>query len=90
MPKFAIPDIAALPKLPKALPTPPNPMLPNPDVTALPRPPNTPPKAVPIPGTNTARGATFLTTLPMPLAIFFKKPCCSKPVDASRDAIPVP
>ena len=65
-------------------------MLPNPDVTALPSPPNTPPKAVPTPGINAAIGATFLTTFLRLLPIFLKKPNCSKPVDSLRLAIPTP
>ena len=42
------------------------------------------------PGTTAATGAITFTTFLTPLAIFFKKPCCSAPVTSLRLAIPVP
>ena len=62
-------------------------------VARPPKPPSTPPKAVPTPGTKAAIGATFLMTLPTLPKTFFnflKKPNSSKPVIGLRLATPAP
>ena len=59
-------------------------------VIPLPTPPKTPPNAVPTPGIKAATGATFLTTLPIPLINFLKNPYSGKPVCGFNDAIPEP
>ena len=86
IPALATMPIAELPKLPRALPKPPKPTFAKPLVARPPKPPKAPPKAVPTPGINTARGATFLRTLPS----FLKKPNSSSPVDSFRLAMPMP
>ena len=90
IPAFAMPPMTVLPTLPRALPNPPRPIFVKPLVARPPKPPKAPPKAVPIPGTNTARGATFLTTFFKLLPIFLKKPNSSSPVDWLRLAMPMP
>ena len=53
-------------------------------------PPSTPPNAVPTPGIKAATGATFLTTLPIPLISFLKKPYSGRPVCGLSVAMPDP
>ena len=79
MPNPPIPLAIVLPALPKNPPSFGAILLIAP-TAPLPSPPNTPPNAVPTPGTNIAIGATTLAIFLSPLPNFFKKPCSSAPV----------
>jgi len=90
MPRPARPLAALEAKPPIPLATPPKPgILLKPLTTPPPSPPRTPPKAVPTPGINAATGATFLTTLPIDLNVFFYQPNSAIPVIGLID-IPSP